>query len=50
MSDSVTIICVAILIILCVGEPDLLDTIIKRVGTVECATQTDQPHDEHRRR
>lgn len=30
--DAVLIICITVLVILCIGEPDLLDAIISRVG------------------
>jgi hypothetical protein len=33
MSDEFLIVAVVILVILCTGDPDLLDAIIKRVGS-----------------
>lgn len=32
MSDAVFCVCVMVLVILCAGDPDLLDAIIHRVG------------------
>lgn len=32
MSDTVLFICITVLIILCAGDPDLLDAIIKSVS------------------
>lgn len=32
MSEAVAVICLTILIILCAGEPDLLDAIVDRVS------------------
>lgn len=37
MSDAIVAICITAMIILCAGEPDMLDALIKRVGTVECS-------------
>ena len=36
MSEAISAICITVLIILCAGEPDLLDAIIKHVSTTEC--------------
>ena len=41
MSEAVAVICLTILIILCAGEPDLLDAISDRVsGKYECQQLT----------
>ncbi len=36
MKEAVLSICITVLVILCYGEPDILDGIIKRANSVEC--------------